>query len=147
MYFSKGKSLDKNSVKGILMMLYLAALTYLTFFARRRRHSYEHEKNLIPFQIFRDFKNIHDIGAFNYFTNLFGNILLFIPMSFIFISIFRIYKLSVILILSFLLSFAIESLQYIFEVGYADVDDITLNVTGAALGYYLYSVLEKKFKN
>src|SRR5579864_1143496 len=135
MYFSKGKSLDKNNVKGILTMLYLAALTYLTFFARRRRHSYEHEKNLIPFQVFRDFSKISDIGVFNYFSNLIGNILLFVPIAFVFISIFRICKLSTILILSFLLSFTIELLQYIFEVGFADVDDIILNVTGAALGY------------
>lgn len=147
MYFSKGKSLDKNNVKGTLTILYLAALIYLTFFSRRRRHSYEHEKNLIPFQVFRDFRRISDIGVFNYFSNLIGNILLFVPMAFVFISIFRIYKLSTILILSFLLSLAIESLQYIFEVGYADVDDIILNVTGAALGYYLYCILEKKFKN
>ena len=128
-------------------MLYLAALTYLTFFARRRRHSYEHEKNLIPFQVFHDFRRISDIGVFNYFSNLFGNIILFVPIAFIFISIFRIYKLSVILILSFFLSLTIELLQYIFEVGYADVDDIILNVTGAAAGYYLYSVIEKWFKN
>jgi glycopeptide antibiotics resistance protein len=147
MYFSAGKFLDKNYVKSFLTTAYLAALTYLTFFSRRRKHSYEHEKNLIPFQVFRDFGHIHDIGVFNYFSNLFGNIVLFIPMTFIFASIFRIYKLSAILILSFLLSFAIELLQYIFEVGYADVDDILLNVTGAAAGYYVYGVLEKRFKN
>jgi glycopeptide antibiotics resistance protein len=147
MYFSTGKSLDKNYVKSFLTMLYLAGLTYLTFFARRRRHSYDHEKNLIPFQVFHDIGHIHDIGVFNYFSNLFGNIVLFIPMTFIFISILRIYKLSAILILSFFLSFAIELLQYIFEVGYADVDDIILNVTGAAAGYFLYGVLEKRFKN
>jgi glycopeptide antibiotics resistance protein len=146
MYFSTGKFLDKNYLKGFLTMLYLAALTYLTFFARRRRHSYEHEKNLIPFQVFRDFRRISDIGVFNYFSNLIGNILLFVPIAFIFVSLFRIYKLSTILILSFLLSFAIELLQYVFEVGYADVDDIMLNVTGAAAGYFLYSVFERRFK-
>ena len=146
MYFSTDKFLDKNYLKGFLTTAYLAALTYLTFFSRRRRHSYGHEKNLIPFQVFRDFRHIHDTGAFNYFSNLFGNIVLFVPLSFIFISIFRVYKLSAILISSLILSFVIESLQYIFEVGYADVDDIMLNVTGAAAGYYLYCFLEKRFK-
>ncbi len=146
MYFSNIKFFDKKDLKGFLTILYLGTLTYLTFFARRRRHSYEHEKNLIPFQVLRDFRRISDIGVFNYFSNLIGNILLFVPIAFIFISIFRIYKLSAILIFSFLLSFAIESLQYIFEVGYADVDDIILNVTGAAVGYHLYHAFERRFK-
>ena len=145
MYFSHGKFLDKNYLKGFITTLYLAALTYLTLFARRRRHSYEHEKNLVPFQVFRDYRKISDIGVFNYFSNLIGNILLFIPIAFIFTSIFRIYKLSTILISSLILSFIIESLQYIFEVGYADVDDIILNVTGAAAGLYLSIFFERRF--
>jgi glycopeptide antibiotics resistance protein len=146
MYFSIGKSLDKNYLKGLFTTLYLASLTYLTFFAGRRHHSYEHEKNLIPFQVFRDFRRISDTGVFNYFSNLFGNIVLFIPVPFIMISIFRIHKLSIILVLSFFLSFTIEALQYIFEVGFADVDDIILNVTGAAAGYYLYRAFERRTK-
>src|ERR1700759_4810541 len=144
MYFIIGKSLDKNYLKGLFTTLYLASLTYLTFFARRRHHSYEHEKNLIPFQVFRDFRRISDTGVFNYFSNLLGNIVLFIPVAFILISVFRIFKLSIILFLSFLLSFTIESLQYIFEVDYADVDDIILNVTGSLAGYYLYKVFERR---
>jgi glycopeptide antibiotics resistance protein len=146
MYFSSVRILDKNYVKRLFTIAYLATLTYLTFFARRRRHSYDHEKNLVPLQVFRDVRRISDTGVFNYLSNLIGNILLFVPLAFIFISVFRIFKLSTILIWSFILSLTIESLQYFFEVGYADVDDIILNVSGAAAGYYLYQVYERRFK-
>jgi len=78
-----------------------------------------------------------------FYSNLIGNIVLFVPFSIITISVFGIYKIRHVLLLSFALSFAIEALQYIFRVGVADIDDILLNTLGAATGILLYNYFKK----
>jgi glycopeptide antibiotics resistance protein len=65
------------------------------------------------------------------------------PLPFILIFVFKIYKGSTIIFLGFLLSFTIELLQYIFEVGYADIDDIILNTLGTAIGYLCFRAIKK----
>lgn len=55
----------------------------------------------------------------------------------------KVYKFSSVLLLGMALSVAIESLQYIFEVGVADVDDVILNTIGACLGYFIITRSKK----
>lgn len=74
---------------------------------------------------------------FHFLGNLFGNIALFIPFSFIAIIVFRIQRRIWILLLAFLLSLTIEVIQYYTGWGVADADDVILNTAGAAIGFYL----------
>jgi glycopeptide antibiotics resistance protein len=126
-------------LKIIFSLLYFLVLIYIFFFARRRRYTVYHEVNLVPFKdIFPGSKSLHDFGSVNYDSNLIGNILIFIPFSFILIEGFKIEKLSTILIIALTTSFLVEFLQYIFNVGVADINDMILNTTGACLGYFFY---------
>ena len=77
---------------------------------------------------------------YNFYVNLFGNILLFIPFSIILLTTFKINKLKLILLWAALLSTSIEVTQYIFQVGFPDIDDVILNVTGAAIGFFFYKL-------
>jgi len=43
---------------------------------------------------------------------------------------------------SFAFSFMLETIQLVFKVGSFDVDDMTLNTLGAALGYICYRVVQ-----
>lgn len=78
--------------------------------------------------------------VYNFYQNLFGNIILFIPFSLILITAFKLSKLKFIILWAILLSTTIEIIQYIFHVGFPDIDDLILNVTGAVIGFFLYKL-------
>ena len=50
------------------------------------------------------------------------------------------------LILDFLfVIILIESLQYFTRLGVFDIDDVILNTVGAAIGFWIYKLFDKKF--
>lgn len=95
--------------------------------------------NLIPF---------NDIIQGNYNKlDLFGNIILFIPLG-IYISIFLKNKKIFKNILSMMIiSLVFESCQYIFGIGATDVTDIITNTIGGAIGIFTYNVFIFVFKD
>lgn len=99
---------------------------------------------LRPYPIVDSIKDIvHGRGSswflhwFHFLGNLFGNILLFIPFSFIAVLVFKMQRWFRIVLLAFVLSLAIEVIQYYTGWGVADADDVILNTAGAAIGFYL----------
>ncbi|MFC7679820.1 VanZ family protein [Paenibacillus sp. GCM10028914] len=97
-----------------------------------------HAGNLTPFSSIKH--NIHRLLSIRDFSNLIGNILIFIPNG-IFISILTRYKLISSFILSFAFSLGLECSQAIFSIGVFDVDDIILNVSGGIAGYVAYQMI------
>ena len=95
--------------------------------------------NLIPF---------NDIIQGNYNKlDLFGNIILFIPLG-IYISILldkdkTLKNMLIILIVSLVF----ESCQYIFGIGATDITDIITNTFGGVIGIYVYKMLILLFKD
>lgn len=81
--------------------------------------------------------------VFGFYTNLFGNLLLFIPLSVILISVLGVNASKRVMFCALLTSLAIEMLQYLFEVDVSDVDDVILNVTGAYIGVLVYKAFHK----
>lgn len=133
--------------KTVFTLCYFIVLFYLVFFVKRRRHQHARYLHIVPIK-----NTVIELTKVNYalprdiymfYSNLIGNIVLFVPFSIITISVFGIYKIRHVLLLSFALSFAIEALQYIFRVGVADIDDILLNTLGAATGILLYNYFKK----
>lgn len=126
----------KNKVYLILGILYCLLFGYLLFAAPFRKDTYT-EVNLIPFKIlFEEIKLVfttppsteyivYTLGAF------FGNLFLLIPIPLLFKLKLRQWKLWGFVIL---VPLSLELLQYIFQVGSADVDDVVLNATGAYFG-------------
>jgi glycopeptide antibiotics resistance protein len=95
--------------------------------------------NFIPFKkTYADLIYIIENGPFarsNLAKNIFGNILLFMPLPFFLRMIFNIHKIAYMLLIGFVLSLWVETMQYIFVLGVSDIDDILLNVLGAFVGY------------
>ena len=132
-------------LKFLFSLIYAVLLIYAVFFARRRRHIPERYLNIVPLKnLVKDFHTLKDNHeTINYFFDLVGNILLFMPYTFILIILYN-YKNNKILLLSaFLLSICIEVLQYAFQVGVADIDDVILNTAGALVGILLCRQLKK----
>ena len=74
--------------------------------------------------------------------NLLGNLLLFLPMGILIPGIFpRFRRFFRLLILAALLISAAEILQVLMLAGSCDIDDLILNLLGAALGYPLHRFL------
>lgn len=77
-------------------------------------------------------------GYWNFFSNLFGNVLLFVPLPFFLITLFRIYSRMANIVAGLFVSVLIEIGQYAWRIGVPDIDDVLLNVFGVVLGYYLW---------
>ena len=99
---------------------------------------------LIPFRFITE---TWDMGVRKQITQTIANILMFLPLGFIFPVAFKkartFYKTTICMLL---FSFLIEFVQY-FIGRSADIDDLILNTSGAMLGYFLFYKLSKLFRN
>lgn len=99
---------------------------------------------IIPFKTIIDFLNKDYTSSI---SNVLGNILIFTPLGFLLpILSEKFKKAKNLLIISFLVSFSIELIQLFSGLGFTDIDDIILNVTGAILGFYIYKCINKILK-
>jgi glycopeptide antibiotics resistance protein len=136
--------------KIILTISYSTIFVYVLFFARRRRHLSERFLNLKPIKgTIDNFRKINPDGNheyFNFYSNLLGNIVLFIPFSIIVISLTGIKNNKKVMLIAFISSVLVELLQYVFYRGVADVDDVILNVIGALLGCVVSKIFIEKWE-
>lgn len=92
--------------------------------------------NLMPFrEILR-----YDVGTKAFYKQVFGNILLFIPLGYFATSYCKIKGLGTITLVSLLSSIAIEVTQHYIGRTF-DIDDIILNVVGGIVGFLIYTAL------
>ena len=89
--------------------------------------------NLIPFrEMFR-----YEFGSYKFMKNIIGNILLFVPYGFFSSYYLNNKKVGTNVLLCFIATFCIESIQYYIGRVF-DIDDIILNVFGGFCGYLLF---------
>ena len=100
--------------------------------------------NLMPFVEIRRFWKYRDqLGNFAVFSNIFGNVIGFLPWGFILPIIFRrMDRVFLIFLSGLLLSLIVEVIQLISKVGCFDVDDLILNTLGAVLGYVFFVICD-----
>jgi len=112
--------------------------------------------NIIPFRSIVSFMTGSDfingtesneiLRAFA-FSNIVGNIVIFIPMG-IYITLLTCNSKIVKTVLCvFLFSLAVEMVQFVFKLGIGDIDDVILNVLGGFIGAVLYKILYHIFNN
>lgn len=96
--------------------------------------------NLVSFRsILPYLKNITEPYAFK---NIIGNIIIFILLGFFVSNRFskKIFKPIIICVVAIL---AIECIEFIFKIGFFDIDDIILNLAGCLLGICVHLFLDK----
>ncbi len=141
-----------RSIFRIILLLYSLVLIYGWFLLPGRMHATNGEQRvfLYPFQttISMTTEVIHakkDQGHLwrTLIWNVVGNIVWFIPLGFLLPWEWKLVRKARNLAgAAFLLSLSAETLQYIFEVGVFDIDDMIWNTLGALLGL---SLLKKYF--
>jgi glycopeptide antibiotics resistance protein len=132
-------------VKGILLIAYLGFIGYFGFISKiaGRTRSNIKAYNLVPFYSIGKYLKVSDFSSLVEFViNILGNIIVFMPVGIFIPYLFHnktwAYKINFILIIGFLFSFGVESIQFIISVGVFDVDDLILNTLGALIGWKLY---------
>ena len=145
-----GEKLTKKEAKRvrtlgkILFILYIIFLVYFLFLSDwygREGVMDEYHYNLVLFkEIKRFIKYRHQLGTFAVFSNLFGNILIFMPVGYFSAMAGKRRSFFKTLFWSFCLTFCVELMQLITKVGCFDVDDILLNTIGGVLGYIVFVV-------
>lgn len=125
-----------------LFAFYLLLLIDVVFLSRMSAGRSIRLVNLIPFQSILSYIHVDDGIRYRLVdVNIWGNILMFVPMG-IYVPLIR--KKSTFLqtlLCLVILSFLIESVQYLFFLGSADIDDVVLNATGGVLGWLFYRLL------
>ncbi len=121
-----------KEVMNLVFILYILCLYYILTY----QTSGANGVNLIPFkEMFR-----YTFGSYKFIKNVLGNILLFLPFGFFTSYYLNTRKCSSPLVLSLIVSFTAEAIQYYIGRIF-DIDDIILNVLGGFLGYLLFVAL------
>lgn len=127
-----------------MFVLYIFFLLYFLIFSDwygRTGISAEYRYNLVLLkEIKRFIEYREELGAFAVFTNLFGNILIFVPYGFFISMASSARGFFMTLFYSFGLSLCVEVFQLLTKVGSFDVDDLLLNTIGGVLGYIFFTI-------
>lgn len=141
----KAKSRKRFRTLGkILFVLYICFVFYFLIFSDwygRTGMVREHRYNLVLFkEIERFWQYRSQLGYFAMFTNLFGNVLIFVPIGFFMPMASKYRSFFMTLLYSFGFSLFVEAFQLITKVGRFDVDDLFLNTLGGILGYIVFVI-------
>jgi glycopeptide antibiotics resistance protein len=141
-------------------VVYLAAVVALTILPLRFsgfQNPKEPGINLIPFiHTYKDYiesLSSPDLARKDFaLENIFGNLIIFIPLGIFIPAIFkRCRSIKMVSLVCFSCSLSIELIQLLLRVWgtyrTADVDDIILNTSGGAIGYFLFWVVNDRLKN
>lgn len=136
--------------KSLLLNLFLTALAFgyalvmcWLLFYRNRYFGEGYSYNLVPFFTIKKYIVYHDHFNFDiWFKNLFGNIVLFMPIGLFLPLLNKKYSRGIVLAAaSILLITIVELTQMLTRVGSFDIDDIILNTFGALLGLMMTKYL------
>lgn len=145
----------------VLFAIYCMIMLYLLFWQRVERSSFLTDAellranlNLVPFKTIWEYITVMHQGISGYndtlvrisIVNLLGNVLVFLPLGLFLPSLWpRMRSLGYFLISVTAAVFLIELVQLFTLLGSCDIDDLILNLLGAAIGYLIYGfVVQKK---
>ena len=127
---------DKLS-KTIVFIYYIILLFNMVIFAR---YSNITSYNIIPFASITNL--ITNGNLYTIVINLFGNLLIFMPLEYFIIELFKVNKFKQNLLLSFIIILMIETSQFILKIGVFDVDDIIICTFGMMTFYVIYNSIK-----
>ncbi|OLY94867.1 Glycopeptide antibiotics resistance protein [Cnuella takakiae] len=134
---------NANRLTIALFSIYLAALCWILLLKLGVKFSYMNNRrvNLVPFRnILQDHGRIAN-------SEILMNVLIFVPLGLYAGILFSRWSFKKKVLFFFLVSFIVESLQYILAIGSFDATDIITNTTGGILGLLTYIILAKTLNN
>ena len=130
----KDKQKITKTTISMIAIYYCIMLFNMTIFSRTNTID---SFNLIPF------KSIYEIikndNLYSILINIFGNLIVFMPIEYFLIKLFNVTKFKKNLLFSFIIVLTCEIIQYTFKIGVFDIDDIILCLSGMMIFYLLYN--------
>lgn len=138
-----------------LFALYSAVMLWLLFHRESGTEGMEYwqqvsmNMNLMPFQTIGRYVRLLDSSR-DYLVrlaviNLFGNVIMFIPLGFFLpLVAAKLRRLWKVILATAVIITLVEITQLLTLVGSCDIDDLILNILGAAMGYGLYRLIDKE---
>ncbi|WP_214229614.1 VanZ family protein [Pedobacter sp. B4-66] len=102
--------------------------------------------NLVPFRTILAYL-LGEKGLMIGAINLIGNIILLLPVGLFFAMLYSNTTWKKMLIPAAAAGFAIEGMQVVLQVGIFDIDDVILNGLGVMVGYWGFTILEKRLRS
>ena len=124
---------------GILIAVYCGFLLWLTILSRQPRVG-ERVFKLELLWSYRAWIAGESFGRTESIQNI-NNILVFIPFGVLFPG----KRWKWLILTAFLLSAGIEAVQYAFNLGWCEIDDVICNVLGALVGFGVLKWIKRKF--
>lgn len=131
-----------------ILFIYIILLLRITLFKQVSLYNLfsaigagERAVNIIPFHSVVEMIQNH-VSPGRILENVFGNILLFVPLGLILPAVRK--KMKSIICAALLLSGSIEAVQFIFALGSTDIDDLIFNLLGALAGQFLCIAIKKR---
>ena len=143
--------MKKNTAKLIgwtIFIVYIAVTLYLLFFAEGMGRSHLKASYTYNLQLFKEitrfieWAKVSEAGFNAMMINVVGNVACFVPFGILLpINIKKCDRFLSVLLMTFVFSVIVESVQLITRTGSFDVDDIFLNTLGGVIGYILLKVI------
>ncbi len=144
---------NRSPVARALFLLYCAAMFWLLFGQRIGEPSYlakiRMNINMTPLRTIRQYTHLLQDPRFAWhaFVNLFGNVLMFIPLGYLLPKIWNRYrKFFRLFFHALIVLIIVEATQYFTMLGSLDVDDLILNLAGVIIGYVMWLLIGKAKK-
>lgn len=135
------KSKHYGKYRIISAVIYIAVLLYITLFGRTAGTEYQMELSFLwEYRLALQ-------GNFSWWMQIFDNIMLFVPMGWLYGAIKRKTAWRRAVTLGLCSSLFIESCQLVFKLGLFEFDDILNNTIGMMVGYGIYRLFALKAGN
>ena len=132
---------NKRNLKKIVVVLFVIYIFAVLWITLIDRESGNRRANLVPFWELANV--IKGVERSFYIGQIFGNLVMLMPLGFM-LPIIRKVSLKQVLLISFCFSAGIELTQFITGRGLMEFDDVFNNTVGAVLGYKVYDVLKER---
>lgn len=140
----------KKITYGIILIIYIVMILNMTIFGRNMalfnfngfKNGFKYGGfNIIPFKTILEYIiNFERYNVKYIMVNIVGNIIIFMPVQYLFMKVFEDLSLKKYLLIDFVVLLIIELMQLITSCGAFDIDDIFLNILGM---YIVYFVIKK----
>lgn len=122
----------------VLLIIYLLVMFWIILLKLGVQFSYLEKRsvNLVPF-----------VTLYLSKLEVLMNVVIFIPLGTYAATLGKEWAFGIHIFCFFLLSFFLESIQYIFRIGTFDVTDLITNTVGAWMGYLFFQILQQILKD
>lgn len=125
---------------GLLLFEYALFLYFTTVFVRTFKDNQEHD-----FRPFWSYAAIQD-GREQLLPEIIMNVVVFVPVGFLLGCAIKNMTWWKVMIIGTSVSGAIETMQFVYNRGFAEVDDVMHNTLGCMIGYGFYSLVRSWYE-